>query len=619
MVVTVKRSLAQKTGETAESLLESRLSKYGSVNKYQKDFGIDFACAMTLNDEHTGEEFLAQCKGTEKVSESGTQITLQLSCSTVRLWFKKRYLTFLFYVDLDKEEIYWVDPFPQLYEKIRVISDNQKSISIKISKNNLLDQKSESLPSSFIDSMHKFDEKLFSGELADINKDLDIFSGKDYFYDGLFIEDNEKSIKLKNQNINLVGLYADARPYNSKGNCLIQIIRHVKKAENDLTFSHEEILELFYFGKETSIKHNMRSYIKGYLKECGKYCIDLGNSRIYLYPNEVEDLCQVIDVFITRYVSKLTQFMKRIGNSGFEPYKKDFTNIKLLQIDLKLWNLITDYVCEHQSCNGKYEDGYIYTTFGNKNQIGLNDAHGKQVFNIRGKCVQSSFNPEKIVVDVVWEYMDRYDYYFNLSDNLFNVEETYLYFINMLIKGCTQEDSIVTQKKWILFVKKETANNIPKEEIENRYPKANYKLNLYTINFHHELGNIYNKLIQFLKEKKFYWIDLEALKLHCDYFNKCIQPTLTNYSDYTQNWFKQEKEETYKTFEQIRIKVKEKEPIEGFHYAQIFKYLESIIYEFKNSFNDNNLYFKELIQDLSNLITDYNEQQFVKLLIGKKY
>ncbi|EAV9987134.1 DUF4365 domain-containing protein, partial [Listeria monocytogenes] len=112
MVVTVKRSLAQKTGETAESLLESRLSKYGSVNKYQKDFGIDFACAMTLNDEHTGEEFLAQCKGTEKVSESGTQITLQLSCSTVRLWFKKRYLTFLFYVDLNKEEIYWVDPFP---------------------------------------------------------------------------------------------------------------------------------------------------------------------------------------------------------------------------------------------------------------------------------------------------------------------------------------------------------------------------------------------------------------------------------------------------------------------------------------------------------------------------
>ncbi|EKP3841040.1 DUF4365 domain-containing protein, partial [Listeria monocytogenes] len=96
---TVKRSPAQKTGETAESLLESRLSKYGSVNKYQKDFGIDFACSITLDNEHTGEEFLAQCKGTEKISESSGYVTLQLSCATVRLWFKKRYLTFLFYVD----------------------------------------------------------------------------------------------------------------------------------------------------------------------------------------------------------------------------------------------------------------------------------------------------------------------------------------------------------------------------------------------------------------------------------------------------------------------------------------------------------------------------------------
>ncbi|EGQ0120237.1 hypothetical protein I1310_002838, partial [Listeria monocytogenes] len=107
--------------------------------------------------------------------------------------------------------------------------------------------------------------------------------------------------------------------------------------------------------------------------------------------------------------------------------------------------------------------------------------------------------------------------------------------------------------------------------------------------------------------------------LHCEYFNKCIQSNLINYSDYTQDWFEREKEDIDTIFEEIRIKESEKLPIEGFLYASIFKFLESIIYEFKDSFNDNNLYFKSLIQDLSNLVVEYNEQQFVKLLLGKKY
>ncbi|MDT1957002.1 DUF4365 domain-containing protein [Carnobacterium divergens] len=615
---TVKRSPAQKTGETAESLLESRLSKYGSVNKYQKDFGIDFACSITLDNEHTGEEFLAQCKGTEKISESSGYVTLQLSCATVRLWFKKRYLTFLFYVDMDKEDVYWIDPFPQLYEKLRKISDNQEKISIKIPKDNLLDKKSQILPNSFIDSMHNFDKKLFDGTLVEVNRDLDMFSKKDYFHDGLLIEDNEQTIVIKNQNVKLIGYYADAKSYNSSGSCLVQIIRHVKKAENDLTFSHEQILDLFYFGKGTNIQHYMRRFIKGYLKEYGQYFVDLGNSRIYLYPNEVEELCQVIDIFITKYVSRITQFMKKIGNTGFEPYKKEFTNIKLLQINVDLWHRITNYVSIHQASNGTYEDGYMYTVLGNRNQIGLNDIHGKQVFNITGYFVQSSYNSKEIVVDVVWEYMDSSGYY-NISNNPFSVEETYLFFVDKLMRKFLMKSSIVTSKKWIGSIKKEITETMSKEEVEKYYLKTNYKLDINSIKFHRELGNIYYQLIQFLKEKKYYYIDIEILVLHCEYFNKCIQSTLINYSDYTQDWFEREKEDIDTIFEEIRIKESEKLPIEGFLYASIFKFLESIIYEFKDSFNDNNLYFKSLIQDLSNLVVEYNEQQFVKLLLGKKY
>ncbi|MBC1537271.1 hypothetical protein HCJ52_14315 [Listeria sp. FSL L7-1485] len=445
-----------------------------------------------------------------------------------------------------------------------------------------------------------------------------MFSKKDYFHDGLLIEDNEQTIVIKNQNVKLIGYYADAKSYNSSGNCLVQIIRHVKKAENDLTFSHEQILDLFYFGKGTNIQHYMRRFIKGYLKEYGQYFVDLGNSRIYLYPNEVEELCQVIDIFITKYVSRITQFMKKIGNTGFEPYKKEFTNIKLLQINVDLWHRITNYVSIHQASNGTYEDGYMYTVLGNRNQIGLNNIHGKQVFNITGYFVQSSYNSKEIVVDVVWEYMDSFGYY-NISNNPFSVEETYLFFVDKLMRKFLMKSSIVTSKKWIGSIKKEITETMSKEEVEKYYLKTNYKLDINSIKFHRELGNIYYQLIQFLKEKKYYYIDIEILVLHCEYFNKCIQSNLINYSDYTQDWFEREKEDIDTIFEEIRIKESEKLPIEGFLYASIFKFLESIIYEFKDSFNDNNLYFKSLIQDLSNLVVEYNEQQFVKLLLGKKY
>lgn len=613
----VKRSSAQKTGEKGEFLLGSRLSEYGSVNKYQNDFGIDFSCSLTSNEEHTGKEFLAQCKGSEIIKENNNYITLQISCSTVRLWFKKRYLTFLFYINLDKEDIYWVDPFPQLYEKLKKISDNQQSISIKIPKNNLLDKKSNSLPNSFIASMNKFDEHLFDGTLVEANRDLDLFSKNDYFHDGLFIEDNEKTITIKNQNINLIGYYASTKPYSSTGHCLIQIIRHVKKAENDLTFSHEQILDLFYFGKETNIQYKMRRFIKGYLKEYGQYIVDLGNSRIYLYPNEVEDLCQVLDIYINKYILKLTQFMKKIGNPGFEPYKKKFTNIKLLQINTELWHLITQYVMTHQSNYGTHEAGYVYTILGNRNQIGLNDKQGKQLFNITGHFVQSSFNSEEIVVDIVWEYMDNSGYY-NVANNSFSVEDTYLYFINHLMSKFLVKSSIVSKKKWIGFTKNEIILSASKEEIEKNYFRTNYKVDVYSISSHRELANIYYHLTQFLKEKKYYYIDLEVIVLHYDYFNQCIQPNLINYSDYTQNWFKQKKKDINAIFEEIRLKESSENPIEGFLYASILKFLESIIYEFKDTFNDSNLYFKELIQNFSNLIMEYNEQQFVKLLLGNK-
>ncbi|WP_185939530.1 DUF4365 domain-containing protein [Enterococcus faecalis] len=609
----VKRSKAQKIGEKGESLLEFYLSEFGSVNKFHKDFGIDFICSLVSeNDEYTGATFLAQCKGTEKVSEDKDNIGIQVSTSTVRLWFKQRNITFLFYVDTENRKIYWVDPFNQLSEKIEIISDNQKKISLKIPKKNLLDGKK--LSESFYTSIDNFDSKLFGGELIEINKNIDVFSEADYFSDKLVINEHEEVININCRNVKLIGFFLNPEDYRSYGNCLIQIVRHVKKAENDLTFTHQQLLELFYFGKKTSVDLGMRKFVKGYLKEYGQYFVDLGNSRVYLYPEELEDLCKVVDAFIERYVLKITSFLKQIGSYQFKPYKQNIREYHLLQVDISVWENIVDYVQEHQVDFGKYEDGYVFTNLSNVNEIGLNDKEGYQLLDIQGKYVQSEFDSKKVVVDVVWVFLDENNYY-RVSNNAYSIYEAYVFFVEKLMAKFLYKTETILEKKMFFLRKKNIELPVNKQDIDEFYFRKGYKIDITSINSHHEMSTFFLKLEEFVKRKKYFSINSRILIEVFNYLNKKIDNTLSNYNDYQKSWYKREKEDAKKEINKIETNKNGQEEVSGYIYAAIFRYCFSSLIDFEDSFNDDEPYFKELIQGFSSVVEIYNEERLIELLL----
>jgi hypothetical protein len=70
----------------------------------------------------------------ERVADKDDYLSLRLKTATVRRWFKKRCLTFLFYVDLAHDDIYWIDPFEQFFEKLEELTPNQEAVVFDIPK-----------------------------------------------------------------------------------------------------------------------------------------------------------------------------------------------------------------------------------------------------------------------------------------------------------------------------------------------------------------------------------------------------------------------------------------------------------------------------------------------------
>lgn len=157
----VQKSNPQKVGNIGESILETVLNFHGSVNRFENDFGIDFICSMfSKKGEYTGKDFFAQCKGTEGYDPFKNEFNVSVKTSTVRYWMKQRNLTFLFCVDINTEKIYWVDPIEQLEDKMKIISDNQQTITIKVPQKNIFTK--NSFPKEMINCMERFDQYLLS-------------------------------------------------------------------------------------------------------------------------------------------------------------------------------------------------------------------------------------------------------------------------------------------------------------------------------------------------------------------------------------------------------------------------------------------------------------------------
>lgn len=608
----VEMETIQEMENKTESLLNTFLSRNCTVNKMHDDFGIDLSCTVTSGEVANGREFFVQYKGVEKIAEDDDYVSLQMNPAMVRLWFKKRYVTFLFYVDPEEEDIYWVDPFEQLFEKIKEISEDKESIVIKLPKTNLLHEKSEDLPTDFMEHMKRFDNHLFNGALDRISQDIATFSEIEYFSEELLIEEAEKSISINYKNVRLTASYPMDNLASREASCSIQFSRYAKKPDAEIRLTHKELLDLFYFGKETDAKLGMRKFIKLYLEEIDQYFADFGNSIAYLYQDEVDELCVVIDTFIKNYVGKITRFMKELESFAFEPYRGSHSRFKLMQLEVELWETIREHVQKYQLSNGSFEEGYIFIPFEDNNRIGIEDEQGKELFNVYGSYEQSSYDSEKLVVDVIWEYLDDCE---NKPEQPYSVVDTYSFFINDMLPEFLTNEFTVRKKR--LFGTKliKVYKTLTKEEIEKKIFVPKYKLTQYP-NSNSELASTFYYLAEYMKEKDFYLVNYASFEQLLLNFDRLVQAELSIGGNSAKAWYQNKKNILLEDLAQMKQEQKNETLSEGYFLANIFSRLQAIVQQYKGSFDGKRIRESDLLKDFSDLIADYNEERLIKLLVS---
>lgn len=608
----VEMKAVPKIADPAE-VLRAHLSRVCTVNEMHDDFGIDFSCTLASDETDTRREFFAQYKGVEKLTEDEESISLQLETAAARLWFRKRSLTILFYIDSEEDRVYWVDPFEQLFGKIKEISAEQEKMVISIPKENLITE-DERLPTALYERMDRFDHYLFNGTLERVSQDIQTFSETEYYSDELLVDETEEAITIKYKNVCLTATYPKENLASRDESCTIQLVRLKKKAEADIELTHKELLDLFYFGKETDAKLGMRKFIKLYLEELDQYFADFGNSIAYLYQDEVDELCVVIDTFIKKYVSKITHFMKTIESFAFEPYRGSHGKFKLMQLEVPLWENIREHVQKYQISNGAYEDGYIYIPFEDSNRIGVEDEQGSELFNVYGSYEQSAYDPEKLVVDVIWEHLD-FSEAENQPEQPYSVADTYSFFINDLLPKFLTNEFTVRKKR--LFGTKliKVYKTLTKEEIEKKIFTPRYKLTQYP-NSNSELGSTFYYLAEFMKEKDFYLIDHAAFEKLLRQFDQLVQAELSIGGNSAKAWYQNKKEDLLEDIKQMKQEQKNQTLSEGYFLASIFSKLQMITRQHKGSFDGKRIRESNLLQDFSELIAEYNEDRLIRLLIN---
>lgn len=138
----------------AADVLKSVIQKFSIVNPHDEsiDLGIDMRAQIIQNSLPTEYFFNIQSKGTDNLNISEDYFTRQIQVSTVNYWLQQNDTTFLFLVDINTQNCYWVNPINELLEKIDSIQTND-SVSIRIPRENCINHNTSELPEEFIQNI----------------------------------------------------------------------------------------------------------------------------------------------------------------------------------------------------------------------------------------------------------------------------------------------------------------------------------------------------------------------------------------------------------------------------------------------------------------------------------
>ncbi|GAX46461.1 DUF4365 domain-containing protein [Pseudolactococcus reticulitermitis] len=640
-----KRSKPQKTGAIGESLLQARLEEYAIVNRVQSDFGDDCICSLTdSTGKITEKMFFGQAKAHKKIDKTKEEYIQTMETSNLSFWLKRKYITFLFIIDKTTEEIYYIDPTEQIRNNLSKIQTKQ-TLGIRVPLKNSF-KKGEALPPDILKSMSSFDEQLFNGEFVKALEYLNTFSEKDWFSNSKKPEilETAESITISYRNVRLSGFFWTPKS-NGFGAYQIIFARFQKLSKSSIQLNHKDILRLFYFGRKTSIsfehEKNHRQYIRIPLPDYHEFHIEFGNTTVYLYENELEELNKVIDVFIEKYVERIMKFSQRYNSIGLKPIGHNPTQIKLMTIEKELWEEMLEFKEEHLIENGDYDKGYKFEKFNNILALASqNNFPHQTLFYVEGNY-KLGYNNES-VVEVIWN-APEFTEYLKYDEFWYSVSETYNFIIEEIImkiqgayriyrKNIFGDDSLTNDRFYISSCNKDKINientksyfkkeDISKEMFEKltHYRASSYKLDINNIYTGHEFSNLFYELFEFLKARGVLGVDIPNIELFIRTLIKKINIIFLDdkiYAIYSEKEYYQERFEDYKNtleklLERFPLQVSDEE--KSSTYLELFKEVSDMLGDFGNYIDFVEL--KSYLPNFSEIISIYNEEKLISLLI----
>ncbi|PKE26511.1 DUF4365 domain-containing protein [Macrococcoides caseolyticum] len=175
----------QMIGASSASYLKYILQRFCLVNEIDQtqDIGIDFSATILNNNRPTKLNFYIQCKGTDNPGiylDSGKEnFCYSIATSTLNYWIQKQDITFIFLVDLPNQNIYWANPLEQV-QKTKLI--NQKSVSIKIPLNQIINSNTKNIPDDIQFNIYKHYSNFSSAVIMNLEKfESEIENGRQSF------------------------------------------------------------------------------------------------------------------------------------------------------------------------------------------------------------------------------------------------------------------------------------------------------------------------------------------------------------------------------------------------------------------------------------------------------
>lgn len=166
------------------------------------------------------------------------------------------------------------------------------------------------------------------------------FSGKEYV--------SERNVTNSTDTVYIDGFLPSDESLS--GSCLI-LFNELKIRDSLISFSEPYISDVLFSGVGKEYNSKERKYVL-FPNDEGNYYIQLGNIRLLIPPQELKDLCSLIDFYYEHYMKKITQLKSAYGINKFKMSSNHSGVYKLFKTTRLLWGDMLDFANKYDYDRG---------------------------------------------------------------------------------------------------------------------------------------------------------------------------------------------------------------------------------------------------------------------------